>query len=61
MNEQDLRSIETMAYCGSDVPKLCRMFPDIERAVIVEIWERVNKRKLEDEEKKPPVISCNCS
>lgn len=61
INEQDIRAIETMAYCGSNVEKLCKMFPDAEKSVIVEIWERINNRKHEDAEKEKPIISCNCS
>lgn len=61
MNDQDIRAIETMAYCGSDVNKLCRMFPDVNKEIIIEVWERINKRKAEDEEAERPVISCNCS
>lgn len=61
MHEQDIRAIETMAYCGSDINKLYRMFPDVDKEIIIEIWERINQRKLEDEKSERPVISCNCS
>lgn len=59
--EQDKRAIETMAYCGSDVKKLCRMFPDVDKEAIIGIWEQINKKKFEDEGMKLPTISCNCS
>lgn len=61
VNEQDIRAIETMAYCGSDVQKLRRMFPDVDSEIITEIWERINKKKMDFEEIKQPAISCNCS